>query len=343
MARVCDVQVYEYTGGLGPGAPAWPLGRPLSARLGPGLLGGVFDGLLRPLLGGQVSLVPGDPFREADGGNFQPAALHVPGSLVRPGVVIGAATVDGTLAHPVTTPPDVEGRLEWLAAPGPVGADDPVAVIEGRPVTLWSSWPIRTPRPFRRRLDSDRPLVTGQRVIDLLLPVSKGSTAAVAGGFGTGKTVLMQQVAKWCDADVIVYVGCGERGNELSDTMEDLRRLEDPRTGGRLCDRTVIIANTSNMPVMAREASIYTGLTVAEWFRDQGKDAVLIADSTSRWAEALREFAREQENFPPRRATRPAWARPWPDFTSEPDASRRWPAPKGPSRFSLPSHHPAGT
>jgi V/A-type H+-transporting ATPase subunit A len=173
-----------------------------------------------------------------------------------------------------------------------------VATVSGQPVSLTSSWPVRRPRPYRERLDSDAPLVTGQRVIDVLFPVVRGGTTAVPGGFGTGKTVLLQQITKWCDADVIVYVGCGERGNELADMLGELAELPDPRTGGRLAERTVVIANTSNMPMMAREASIYTAATVAEHFRDMGLDAVIIADSTSRWAEALREFASRSGELP---------------------------------------------
>ncbi|MEU8123870.1 V-type ATP synthase subunit A [Spirillospora sp. NPDC049024] len=225
------VQAYEYTGGLAPGAPAATTGRALSAPLGPHLLGGVFDGLLRPLSDAGVWLDPSTRAAQADA-----------------------------------------RRTEY--------------------------WPVRRPRPYAERLDADTPLHTGQRVIDLLFPVPFGGTVAVPGGFGTGKTMLLQQVAKWCDADVIVYVGCGERGNEMADVLEELAELDDPRTGGRLADRTVVIANTSNMPMMAREAGVHSGVTVAEYFRDQGRDAVVIADSTSRWAEALREFASRAGELP---------------------------------------------
>jgi V/A-type H+-transporting ATPase subunit A len=188
-------------------------------------------------------------------------------------------------------PPDRSGRVEWVAEAGLYRGDVPVARVSGEPVALSTSWPVRRPRPYRERVDSVEGLHTGQRVLDLLYPVARGSRAAVPGGFGTGKTVLLQQIAKWCDADVIVYVGCGERGNELADVVEELGALEDPRTGDRLARRTVVVANTSNMPMMAREASVYTGVTVAEYFRDMGYHVVVIADSTSRWAEALREFA----------------------------------------------------
>jgi V/A-type H+-transporting ATPase subunit A len=195
------------------------------------------------------------------------------------------------LPHRVLVPAGFRGVVAELAPAGPLPADARVARVGGQEVTMSTWWPVRLPRPYLTRQDGGQPLLTGQRVLDLLYPVVKGGTAAVPGGFGTGKTVLLQQIAKWCDADVIVYVGCGERGNELADVVAELSELVDPRTGGRLAERTVVIANTSNMPIMAREASIYTGVTVAEYFRDMGYHCVVIADSTSRWAEALREFA----------------------------------------------------
>ncbi|MBK9181005.1 MAG: V-type ATP synthase subunit A [Acidimicrobiales bacterium] len=292
------VQVHEYTGGLRPGDPVRWLARPLSAPLGPGLLGGVFDGLLRPLSGGPRWLRPGAAGHGAAPRSwaFTPAA-HA-GDDVGAGTVLGTVPETVALAHPIVVPPGTSGRLEWIHPAGEVTSDEHVAVVAGADVPLVGSWPVRVPRPYRRRLDAAVPLVTGQRVLDLLEPVAKGSNAAVIGGFGTGKTMLLQQIAKWCDADVIVYVGCGERGNELSDTIDDLGRLEDPRTGRRLAERTVIVGNTSNMPVMAREASIHTGMTVAEYYRDLGYDAVVIADSTSRWAEALREYASRAGELP---------------------------------------------
>ena len=290
-------QLHEYTGGLAPGMTARPLGEPLSARLGPGLLGRVFDGILRPLSGAGEWLQPGGRAPGDDAGYaFRP--LVRAGEDVRPGERLGVAAGATGIEEAVVVPPGIGGQVTWIAGPGALGADDVVARVAGQPVALTTLWPVRSPRPSRRRLDATVPLATGQRVLDLLFPVAKGSTAAVVGGFGTGKTLLLQQVAKWCDADVIVYVACGERGNELADVMDELQELEDPRTGRRLAERTVIIANTSNMPVMAREASVYTGMTVAEHFRDQGLDVVVIADSTSRWAEALREFSSRNGELP---------------------------------------------
>ena len=292
------VQAYEDTGGLGPGAEVVPSGLPLSARLGPGLLGGVFDGLLRPLSSAGIWLAPGASYHTATGGSwtFQPTVD--PGTRVGPGDELGTGHDDSPLSLRVMVPPGVRGTLETIAPPGEYAEDATLATVAGRPVGWLSTWPVRRPRPYQERLDSDEGLHTGQRVLDLLYPVARGSTAAVPGGFGTGKTVLLQQVAKWCDADVIVYVGCGERGNEMAEVVHDLGRLEDPRTGRRLALRTVVIANTSNMPMMAREASIHTGVTVAEYFRDMGYHAVVIADSTSRWAEALREFASRSGALP---------------------------------------------
>lgn len=287
---IASVQAYEYTGGLKPGDPVTSLGQPLSARLGPTLLGGVYDGLLRPL--GEAG-----PWLLAGGRQSTTAARTVAftptvgvGDLVEQGDVLGTVPT-GAVLHRVLVPPGLAGRVEHVHAGGTCEAEDVVAVVGDVPVALTSFWPVRRGRPFLERLESTEPLMTGQRVLDELFPLARGSTAAVPGGFGTGKTVLLQQVAKWCDADVIVYVGCGERGNEMADVLEELAELADPRSGGRLLDRTVVIANTSNMPMMAREASIYSAVTVAEYYRDMGHDAVVIADSTSRWAEALRELS----------------------------------------------------
>ena len=288
--RRAVLQAYEYTGGLAPGDNARSLNRPLAARLGPGLLGGIFDGLLRPLHSAPTWLEPGARRDNATTTwKFTPVARR--GAQVRPGDLLGTVDNAGPLAHRVLVPPGRPGRLDCLAGTGEYAGETAVAQINGIDVSLSSWWPVRQPRPYAERRESGPPLLTGQRVLDALYPIAKGGTAAVPGGFGTGKTVLLQQIAKWCDADVIVYVGCGERGNEMADVVTELAEISDPRTGGRLAERTVTIANTSNMPIMAREASIYTGMAVAEFYRDMGYHAVVIADSTSRWAEAAREFA----------------------------------------------------
>ena len=293
------VQVYEYTGGLKPGEDVVGTGGPLTVQLGPGLLGGVFDGVLRPLHSAGARIEPGSAAETLNAERdwrFQPALEA--GELLTGGTVLGTARETAAIEHRVLVPPDVEGALEWIAPPGEYRVTEVVARAGGRELALSQRWSVRRPRPVSARLPADEPLVTGQRVLDLLFPVARGSTAAIPGGFGTGKTVALQQIAKWCDADVIVYVGCGERGNELADVLREFEALEDPRTGRPLLGRTVLIANTSNMPVMAREASIYTGVTVAEYYRDMGHDAVVIADSTSRWAEALRELASRTGELP---------------------------------------------
>jgi len=294
------VQAYEYTGGLGPGAPAWGRGEPLSARLGPHLLGQVFDGLLRPLSGAATWLAPGQVRAGQPGGEreFPFTPLVSDGDPVTAGDCLGTVEVTGGIGYRVLVPPGAAGDAAQVRAPGPAGLRDVLATVAGVPVRLLSSWPVRRPRPYRERLEGSAPLVTGQRVIDQLFPITRGGTTSVPGGFGTGKTVLLQQITKWCDADVIVYVGCGERGNELADMLTELGEISDPRTGGWLADRTVVIANTSNMPMMAREASIYSAAAVAEFFRDMGLDTVVVADSTSRWAEALREFASRNGELP---------------------------------------------
>ncbi|MGZ4256620.1 MAG: V-type ATP synthase subunit A [Gaiellaceae bacterium] len=293
------VQVYEYTGGLKPGDPIVGSGGPLSAELGPGLLGGVFDGMLRRLSGAGDLLAPGAspatlPVERR--WPFGPAAAA--GDELTAGGLLGVVPETETIEHRVLVPPGVSGRVESIVPAGEYTVGEPVAVVGGTGLFLSQRWPVRQPRPFAARLSTGRPLSTGQRAIDLLYPLAQGSSAGVPGGFGTGKTVLLQQIAKWCDADVIVYVGCGERGNEMADVLSELPGLEDPRTGRSLLERTVLIANVSNMPVMAREASIHTGVTVAEYYRDMGHDVVLIADSTSRWAEALREVASRTDELP---------------------------------------------
>lgn len=295
---VTTVQAYEYTGGLAPGEAARSLGEPLSARLGPHLLGGVFDGLLRPLRGAPAWLEPGYWSGTEAGGKYDFVPEVTAGSAVGEGESLGTAATAGGIGYRVLVPPGLGGTVEKILQADPVAGDAVVATVAGTDVPLTSAWPIRRPRPYRERLAAGAPLLTGQRVVDVLFPVVKGGSCAVPGGFGTGKTVLLQQITKWCDADVIVYVGCGERGNELADMLGELRELADPRTGGRLLARTVVIANTSNMPMMAREASIYTAAAVAEHFRDMGLDVVVVADSTSRWAEALREFASRNGELP---------------------------------------------
>ncbi|MGW2773509.1 V-type ATP synthase subunit A [Streptomyces olivaceoviridis] len=291
------IEAYEYTGGLAPGHPAEPQGRPLSVRLAPDLLGGVFDGLLRPLAGIGDLLTAGGPMTgEPDRRAWSFTPRVAAGASAAAGDVLGEIGAGVPLL--LLVPLDLSGEVTWVAAGGDHRSTDVLAVVGGREVRMAQSWPVRRPRPVARRLSADVPLNTGQRAVDLLFPVARGSTVAVPGGFGTGKTMLLQQIAKWCDADVIVYVGCGERGNEMADVIEELEELTDPRTGGRLAERTVTIANTSNMPMMAREAGVHTGATVAEYFRDMGLDVVLIADSTSRWAEALREFASRMGELP---------------------------------------------
>ena len=301
--EVATIQAYEYTGGLTPGNHVQSRGEPLSARLGPHLLGAVFDGLLRPLAGAGAWLDPAGAIRPGGTGaeglrryDFTPAISD--GEPVSPGARLGTVVTRGGVPYRVLVPPGVAGAADQVRPAGQIEATAPIAVIGGVSVRLTSSWPVRQPMPFAERLELDAPLQTGQRVIDLLFPVVRGGTSAVPGGFGTGKTVLLQQITKWCDADVIVFVGCGERGNELAEMLAELSDLTDPRTGGLLSDRTVVIANTSNMPMMAREASIYTAATVAEHFRDMGLHVVVIADSTSRWAEAQREFSSRAGEMP---------------------------------------------
>jgi V/A-type H+-transporting ATPase subunit A len=286
-------QVYEDTTGLEPGAPVEGSGRALSVQLGPGLLGGIFDGLLRPLTGtAGFEIQPGAPAAAPGRFAFEPDVAA--GGAVVAGGRIG--TVAGARRQSILVPPGTGGRVERIVPAGEYAEDEPVCVlagIDGRrlEIAMRHTWPVRVPRPVARRLPASAPMITGQRILDSLFPVARGGRAALPGGFGTGKTVLQEALAKWCDADVIVYVGCGERGNEMAEVLDEFPHLEDPRTGRPLAERTVIIANTSNMPVAAREASIYTAISVAEYFRDQGMHVALMADSTSRWAEALREVS----------------------------------------------------
>jgi V/A-type H+-transporting ATPase subunit A len=287
-------QVYEDTTGLRPGDGVAGTGQRLTIRLRPGLLGGIFDGLLRPL-----DSMPGDTVQA--GMRAQQAVTLRFRPATRPGESLGAgqpfgAIDGGHIEEKCLVPPGISGEVVSVAGEGDYRDDETLCVLRdvaGQEIALSSghSWPIRRARPVRRRLLPGEPLVTGQRIMDILFPVARGGRAAMPGGFGTGKTILQENLAKWCDADVIVYVGCGERGNEMAEVLNEFPQLEDPQTGNPLLDRTVVIANTSNMPVAAREASIYTGITLAEYFRDQGLHVALMADSTTRWAEALREIS----------------------------------------------------
>jgi len=299
---LATVQVYEETAGLALGDPAESSGEPLAIELGPGLLGQIFDGVQRPLAA--LAAAEGDflgrgktrpAVDRAQRWEFEP--LVKVGDEVAPGQRVGLVRAAGR-AEPVLAPPGVGGIVAALAA-GPVGPLDPVATLEGGgTIPLLHRWPVRRPRPFRRRLPADVPFLTGQRVLDCFFPVAAGGTAIVPGGFGTGKTVLEQSLAKHAAADVVVYVGCGERGNEMAEVIDEFPRLVDPRTGRSLMERTVMVVNTSNMPVAAREASIVTGCTIAEYFRDMGLQVALMIDSTSRWAEALREISARLEEMP---------------------------------------------
>ena len=287
-------QIYEDTTGLKPGDTVTGSGQPLSILLGPGLLGGIFDGLLRPLNAADGPFIqPGARGKSAQRFSFEPTVQL--GERIRPGQPIGivaTARQQLCLAPPGIAP----GIVRWLVSAGEYSGEEPICRLQPEDgatceIALTHAWPVRKPRPAAQRLAIEGPMITGQRILDTLFPVGRGSRAAVPGGFGTGKTVLQESLAKWCDADIIVYVGCGERGNEMSEVLNELPKLQDTRSGRPLMERTVIIANTSNMPVAAREASIYTAITVAEHFRDQGLHVALMADSTSRWAEALREVS----------------------------------------------------
>jgi V/A-type H+-transporting ATPase subunit A len=286
-------QVYEDTTGLEPGDEVSGTGRALSVPLGPGLLGGIFDGLLRRLTGTEdFSVRPGIATTAPGRFHFRPSLE--PGVALAPGQPIGTVIADRQQS--ILAPPWAAGRLEWIVGDGEYSDEEPVArysAVDGKlqEITMRQHWPVRTARPTAGRLPAIAPMITGQRILDTLFPVARGGRATLPGGFGTGKTVLQEALAKWCDADVIVYVGCGERGNEMAEVLDEFPQLEDPRSGRPLAERTVIIANTSNMPVAAREASIYTAISVAEYFRDQGLHVALMADSTSRWAEALREVS----------------------------------------------------
>ncbi|MFP4056026.1 MAG: V-type ATP synthase subunit A [Candidatus Brocadiia bacterium] len=302
------VQVYEETTGLQPGQAIARTRAPLSLDLGPGLMGNIYDGIQRPLpdiaarsgcyvrRGEKVA-----PLSTETAWSFEPRAAE--GDAVEPGHLLGTVQETRSVEHRVLCPPGVRGTLASIAEEGDYTVDDVVAVVEDeaggeRRVGLCQRWPVRQPRPYRDRTPPSAPLVTGQRVVDTLFPIGRGGTGAIPGGFGTGKTMTQHALAKWSDADIIVYVGCGERGNEMTDVLTEFPQLTDPRSGNPLMERTVLIANTSNMPVAAREVSIYTGITIAEYYRDMGYDVAVMADSTSRWAEALRELAARLEEMP---------------------------------------------
>jgi len=300
------IQVYENTSGLGPGEPVETTGSPLSVELGPGLIGTIFDGIQRPLkaiaerVGDYITRGIDVPALDRNiRWYFKP--LVKKGTRVDQGDIIGEVKETETIMHRVMVPPGTRGIIEEISE-GEFTVDEPVAKIRDGDrvynVTMLQRWPVRQPRPVKEKLPPREILVTGQRVIDTFFPVAKGGTACIPGPFGSGKTVVQHQLAKWADADIIVYVGCGERGNEMTDVLLEFPRLTDPRTGRPLMERTVLIANTSNMPVSAREASIYTGITIAEYFRDMGYNVALMADSTSRWAEALREMSARLEEMP---------------------------------------------
>lgn len=302
-----SIQVYEETSGLGPGEPVESMNVPLSVELGPGLIGSIFDGIQRPL----------DDILKTTGSNNLKRGVEVPslkrdrkwnfvpsvavGDELQPGDVLGTVKETESVTQKIMVPPEVSGTVKSICA-GEYTVDAVIAVLStkdgDKELTMLQRWPVRKGRPYAEKLPPDMPLITGQRVIDALFPIAKGGVAAVPGPFGSGKTVIQHQLAKWAEADIVVYIGCGERGNEMTDVLNEFPELKDPKTGRSLMERTVLIANTSDMPVAAREASIYTGITIAEYFRDMGYSVALMADSTSRWAEALREMSGRLEEMP---------------------------------------------
>ena len=303
-----SIQVYEETSGLGPGAEVVTTGAPMSVELGPGMIEGIYDGIQRPLekivekVGACITRgveVPAlDPEKKWE---FTPAVRE--GTEVVDGDVIGTVPETAVVLHKIMVPPKMSGTIVKVAAKGEYTIHETMAVLrtkEGKEVelTMVQKWPVRVGRPYSKKYPPKRPLSSGQRIIDTMFPIAKGGTAAVPGPFGSGKTVVQHQLAKWSDVDIVVYIGCGERGNEMTDVLREFPELKDPRTGESLMKRTVLIANTSDMPVAAREASVYTGITIAEYFRDMGYDVAVIADSTSRWAEALREMSGRLEEMP---------------------------------------------
>ena len=302
------IQVYEDTSGLSAGEPVYATGGPLTVTLGPGLMSNIYDGILRPLRTiqeqngafiGKGSLIPSlDEEKEWD-----VTVLAKVGDELSPGQIYASCPETSAITHYCIVSPELSGKVVKAKENGKYRVNDTIVMIEDKQgkqheLSLAQKWPIRRPRPVAQRMSSNRPLITGQRIIDTLFPVAKGGAAAIPGGFGTGKTMTQHQLAKWCDADIIIYVGCGERGNEMTQVLQEFSELIDPKTGKPMTERTVLIANTSNMPVAAREASIYTGVTLAEYYRDMGYHTAMMADSSSRWAEALREISGRLEEMP---------------------------------------------
>lgn len=306
--KMTTIQVYEETTGLKPGEPVYSTGLPMSVTLGPGIIGNIFDGIERPLPAIEkrfgAFIGKGAQFSPLDTEKKYKVTLKVKvGDTLSGGDIYAECPETPVITHKIMLSPLLSGTVTEVMPDGEYTVNDTVAKIKDKKgneteLTLLQKWPIRNPRPIKKRLPATKPLVTGQRVIDTVFPVAKGGAAAIPGGFGTGKTMTQHQLAKWCDADIIIYVGCGERGNEMTQVLTEFSDITDPKTGRPLLDRTMLIANTSNMPVAAREASIYTGITIAEYYRDMGYDTALMADSTSRWAEALREISGRLEEMP---------------------------------------------
>lgn len=306
--KMTTIQVYEETTGLKPGEPVYSTGLPMSVTLGPGIIGNIFDGIERPLPAIEKKfgafIGKGAQFSPLDTEKKYKVTLKVKvGDTLSGGDIYAECPETPVITHKIMLSPLLSGTVTEVMPDGEYTVNDTVAKIKDEKgneteLTLLQKWPIRNPRPIKKRLPATKPLVTGQRVIDTVFPVAKGGAAAIPGGFGTGKTMTQHQLAKWCDADIIIYVGCGERGNEMTQVLTEFSDITDPKTGRPLLDRTMLIANTSNMPVAAREASIYTGITIAEYYRDMGYDTALMADSTSRWAEALREISGRLEEMP---------------------------------------------
>jgi len=306
--NAADVQVYEDTTGIKPGDPVYGIGMPLSVELGPGLLGTIYDGIQRPLVEIQNTCgsfiergIHVNPLDRDKKWFFKP--LVSKGDEVSAGSILGEIQETSLIVHKVMAPPKTSGIISQIVPEGEYKVDSAIAKIkcpdgQEKSLEMFHRWPVRIGRPFTSKRELSLPLITGQRVIDTLFPIPKGGTVAVPGGFGTGKTMVQQALAKWCDADIIIFIGCGERGNEITDVLKEFPELIDPRKNKPLMERTIIIANTSNMPVAAREASIYTGITIAEYYRDMGYNVAIMADSTSRWAEALRELSGRLEEMP---------------------------------------------